>query len=297
MTTATGNFAELLWPGIREIWGNTYNDYKSLYTQVFETVTSDRAFEKYQGVTGLPLAGIKDQGDSIPYVDPFQGFQKEFVNQTFALGSQVTREMYEDDQYNYINGLPKMLARSARQTEETIAWNVINNAFNANFTGADGSILLVATHPLVGGGTYSNLLATASDLTQTSFEVMVQMIMDAVDDQQLKINLTPKTLCVPTAIAIRAEKILTSDLVSGSNDNDKNVVRGKCSLVVSPWLTDNDAWFITTDCPNGLIWQNRRPIAFDRDQHFDTETLKFKMSWRSQCSWVDPRSLYGTPGA
>ena len=296
MTTASGNFAELLWPGIAEIFGNTYSNYDVLFTKIFETKMSDKAFEKYQGVTGLALAGIKNQGTPIAYVDPYQGYQREFVNDTFGLGSVVTREMYEDDQYNYINGIPKMLARSAQQTREGIAWNVINRATNTSYTGADGSALAVTNHALVGGGTYSNLL-TAADISQTSVEVAIQTVMDAVDDQSLKIKLMPKTVVVPTASAIRIRKILESALVSGSNDNDKNIINGMLQVIVSPWITDNDSWAIVTDCDNGLIWQERRKLEFERDNEFDTENLKFKMTWRSACSWVDPRCVYFNAGA
>lgn len=296
MTASSGNFAELLWPGIKELFATTYNDYPVLYTQLFEVVQSDKAFEKWQSATGLPLAAIKNQGDTVTYADPYQGYQKELVNDTFGLASSVTRELYEDAQYNYINNIPKMLARSARQTMETQAWNVLNRATNTSYTGADGSALAVTNHPLVGGGTFSNLL-TAADLTQTSYEVAIQTVMDAVDDMNLKIRLMPKMLFVPTLSAVRAKKILQSDRVTGSNDNDKNVVAGETGLVVSPWITDTDSWGITTDCPNGLIWQNRRKIEFDRDQEFDTENLKFKMTWRSAVSWVDPRCVYFNAGA
>ena len=138
MTTASGNFAELLWPGIEDIWGKDYNDYEALYTKMFEVKSSDKRFEKEQGVTGLGLAGIKDEGAAVNYDDPFQGFQKEYVNATYSLGTIVTREMYEDEMYSYINSIPKMLSKSLRQTEETIAHNHLNNGFNSSFTGADG---------------------------------------------------------------------------------------------------------------------------------------------------------------
>lgn len=296
MTVSSGNFAELLWPGIKEIFGNAYNDYEVLYTKVYETIASDKAFEKYHSVTGLPLAGIKTQGAPVMYVDPYQGYQRELINVVWALGSIVTREMYEDDQYNYINGIPKMLARSARQTMETQAWSVFNRATNASYTGADGSALAATNHPLVAGGTYSNLL-TAADLTQTSFEVAIQTVMDAVDDTNMKIKLMPKTLISPTATSIRARKILQSAQVTGTNDNDVNVVKGICELVVVPWIPDSDSWAIVTDCLNGLIWQERRKLEFNRDNEFDTENLKFKMTWRCENSWVDPRCVYYNAGA
>src|SRR3546814_4975903 len=105
--------------------------------------------------------------------------------------------MFEDEQYNYINDIPKMLARSMRQTEETVAWNVLNRAFNSNFVGADGVSLGSASHPLVGGGTYSNTLATAADLTETSLEQAITDLRGYVDDQSLKIMVMPKMLVVP----------------------------------------------------------------------------------------------------
>lgn len=298
MAVATGNFAELLWPGIAEIWGQTYNDYEPLYSEIFEMKTSDKRFEKEQGVTGLPLAHLKNEGAPVAYVDPYQGFQKEYVNSTYALGSTITREMYEDDQYNYINGIPRMLARSLRQTEETDAFNKLNRAFNASFTGADGQTLCSASHPLVGGGTFSNQLATAADLTMTSFEQALQDIMDFVDDQSLKIRVMPRTLVVATQNVMNARKIVETDKVVGSADNDKNVARGVLSnLVVSPYLSDSDAWFIVTDVPNGLVWYTRREAHPERDNEFDTMNLKFIVSKRWVCSWTDPRGVYGTPGA
>lgn len=298
MTVASGNFAELLWPGIADLWGNEYKDWPPLYSKVFETKKSNKRFEKEQGVTGLPLAGVKDEGDSVGYVDPFQGYQKEYVMVTYGLGSSVTREMFEDEMYNYINTIPKMLARSMRQTEETVSWNVLNRAFNSNFVGADGVVLGSASHPLVGGGTYSNTLATAADLTETSLEQAVIDLRNYVDDQSLKINTMPRKLVVPTQLEFVARKILETTQKLGSADNDKNVIRGSITdLVVSPYLTDNDAWFVTTDVMNGLTFFNRRAAEITRDNEFDTENLKFKTTRRFAVGWTDARGVYCVPGA
>lgn len=298
MAVASGNFAELLWPGIHDIFGNTYKDWDALYPRVFMEKDSDKRFEKEQGVTGLPLAGVKDEGNSIPYVDPYQGFQKEYVNVTYALGANVTREMYEDDQYNYINSIPKMLARSMRQTEETIAFNHFNRGFNSSFTGADGQPLFSDSHPLVGGGTFRNQLSTAADLTQTSLEQAINDLRDFVDDQSLKIMVKPKCLVVPTQLAFTAQKILQTQQAVGSADNDKNIISGMgMELIISPYLTDSDAWFVCTDAPNGLTWYNRRSAEIVRDNEFDTQNLKFATTRRFSSGWTDPRGVYGTAGA
>ena len=255
MAIATGNFAELLWPGIKKIWGAKYGRYPALYGQIFENKRGTLAFEKEQGVTNLPLAAVKNQGDGISYVDPFQGFQKEYVPTVYSIGTIVTREMAFFDQYNYINQLPSFMAESVRQTEETVAFNVLNRATNTSFLGPDGSALAVSNHALIGGVTaQSNILAVAADLTQTSFEQMLMNITDMIDDQSLKIRANAKTLVVPTQLAMRAKKILQSDFVTGSADNDKNVVKGATGLVISPFLTDSDAWHVITDLPQGLTF-------------------------------------------
>lgn len=298
MTVATGNFAELLWPGIHDTWGEKYKDWPALYSKIFSMKRSDKSFEKEQGVTGLGLAAVKEQGAGISYDDPYQGFQKEYVNVTYSLGAVVTREMFEDDQYNYINGIPGMLAKSLRQTEETIAFNHLNRAQNSNFTGADGTTLASASHPLVGGGTFRNQLATAADLTQTSLEQACQDIMDWVDDRSLKVRLMPKCLVVPTQSNFTSRRLLESDFVVGSADNDKNGLIGLFQdLIVSPYLTDTDAWYIITDCDDGLTWYTRRAAEINRDNEFDTQNLKFATTERFSSGWTNPRGVFMSPGA
>lgn len=300
MTVATGNFPELLWPGIREIWGDTYNRYQTLYTQAFTVQRSTKAFEKYQGVTNLPLAAVKDQGAPVQYVDPFQGYQKELVHTTYALGSSITREMVEDDQYNYIRKIPQFLAESMRQTEETVAWNIFNNAFGST-VGADGQPLLSNAHPLIGGGTMSNVPDTDADLTEAALEAAVTDIMDWEDDMGLKIRAVPTRLIVPNALWHVAEKILRTEKVVDSADNTVNVVRNRISRdpLVVPYLTDPDAWFLLVDIPvdEGLIFLNRRDAEIERDNEFDTQNLKTITTRRFSVGAVNFRRLYGSPGA
>jgi|SRR3990167_1425752 len=289
MTIATGNFAELLWPGIKEIYGTSYQELPPLYPKIFEIKKSTLAFEKEQGVTGLGLAGVKTQGAAASYQDPFQGFQEEYVNVTYALGTTITREMYEDDQYNYIREAPKWLAKSMRSTEETIAWNVINRATNASFLGSDGVVLASASHPLVGGGTASNL-ETAADLSQTTLETATQNLLDMVDDQSIRMRVMPKTLVVPTALNHTARKLLEGDFVVGSADNDVNTTKGLFNdLVVCPYITDTDSWGIVTDVPHGFTFYNRRDSEIVRDNEFDTQNMKILTTKRFSLGFTDWR--------
>ena len=296
MTIATGNFAELLWPGINSIFGNKYDGYKAIYPGYFETKKSDKAFEKEQGVTTLPLAAVKGQGSSINYVDPAQGYQKEYVNVTYALGASVTREMVEDEQYNYINSIPSMMAESMRQTEETVAANVLNNAFDTA-TSADGASIINASHTLVMGGTQGNKPSVAADLAQASLEQSFIDIMNWLDDQSLKIRIMPTTLVVPPALRFTAEKILQTQYEVGSADNTINPMKGAVKLVVNPWLTDTDAWFLITDANNGLTFYNRRNRDLQKDGDFDADIMKFKTTRRFSVGCTDWRGVYGSAGA
>src|SRR6185369_11041380 len=274
MTTTTGNFADLLWPGLADIWGNDYARWSPLWKQVFSVKQSNKAYEKEQGVTRLGLAGIKAQGAPALFTDPMQGFSKEYVNVTYSLGAVVTREMVEDDQYNYIN-----------------------NGYTASFTGADGVILFSASHVFAGGGTWSNILATASDLTQTALEQAFIDISNWVDDMGLRINLQPQKLLVTTSDQFKARKLMETANEPFSADNTKNVIANSLNIVVSPYLTDADQWQIITNAKNGMVFYDRRAPQMERDNEFATQNLQMLTTMRFASGWTDPHGVYGSPGA
>lgn len=298
MTIGTGNFPELLWPGLADLFGHDYKDHPTLYTKVFTIKKATKAFEKLQQVSRLGLAGIKSQGESVDYTDPQAGFQKEFIMVVYGLGTTITREMVDDEQYDYIRGAPSWLARSLRHTEETTAWSVLNNGYNAAqaYQGADGLALFSAAHIRPPGGIYSNTITAAADLTQTSLEAMLQQIEEATDDHGLQIRITPKTLICAPANDFRANKLMSSAKVIGSADNDPNLIPGRLSdLVISPWLTDTDAWYIGTDV-EGLVFFRRWATEISRDNEFDTENLKIKALGRWDVNHYNPRAIWGSQG-
>ena len=296
MTTGTANLPELLWPGIATIWGDTYRRYPPLWNRMMILRRSNKAFEKEQGVTGFGLAGAKGQGASVPYVDMLQGYQREYVNLTYGLGTIITRELMEDEQYNVINNVPRMLAESMRQTEETISASVFNLGFTT-MLGADGVSFFNSAHPNVRGGTQRNIPGVASDLTQASLEQAYIDIHDWQDDSGLKINLMPEKLLVAPANRFVAEKILGTKFAVGSADNDINPMAGQLDLIVNPFLTDPDAWFVLTNSRAGATFMRRRNAEITRDNEFDTENLKTKTTARFSVGVTDWRYAYGAAGA
>lgn len=303
MTTSTANFPELLWPGINKIYGDTYTQWDSKYDKYSEKVSSDKAFEKFQGITGLRAAVAKGQGSAITYDDPLQGFQKEAVNTSFALGTTITREMYDDDQYDKIRQAPRGLARSFRLTQEIVTSDQFNSGFSTAAvpqTAQDGLSVFNSAHLLVGGGTFSNVPAVASDLVMTSVEQAYIDISNYNDDRGYPMHAMPKTWSVPTSDQFVAQKILETQYAVGSADNDVNVVSNKAmpvSLVVNPYLTDINAWFVTTDVDNGVMYVDRQNPEMDRDNVFDTKSLKFSVYGRFIVVTADPRGIYGSAGS
>lgn len=298
MTVASGNFPELLWPGLKKIFGDSYGKFPVVYKKIFTIDTSKLVLEKDQGVTSLGLAGIKEQGDSIPYTDPGQGFQKEYVHTVYGLGASVTKEMWSDEQYRYIKRIPKFLAESMGHTEETVHATVLNNAFTTETT-ADGVSLINASHPnAVGAGTQSNQPSTAADLTQTSLEQAFIDIMGYTDDQGKRIMVQPKKLIVPRQLRFVAEKILQTKNEVGSADNTVNPMNGALELVTWVYLTDADAWYVQTDQNDaGLTSYTRWDTEAERDNEFDTKNLKFSVTRRWSQGATDWRCMYASPGA
>jgi len=300
MAINTGNFGKALWPGINAWYGDSYNRYETKYDKLFDTFTSRKRFEEDVYMSMFGIAPEKPEGSPIAYDTAQQGFISRYNHVTYGLGFMITEEMIEDDLYDVIGEKnARALATSMRVTKETVGANVYNRAFTAGYTGGDGVTLLNSAHPNVAGGTWSNILATAADLSEASLEQACIDIMKWEDDRGLPAQIMPKSLIIPVDHVFDAERILKSTLRTGTANNDINALNmmGKFQDVVSNvYLTDPLAWFIRTDAPNGMKYFERKADEFSMDNDFDTSNYKYKAVGRYSFGWSDPRGLYGTPG-
>ncbi len=297
----TGSFAKLLWPGLNAIYGKAYSEYPVEYTKLFETFKSSKAFEEDLGLSSFGLAVQKGEGQPITYDNERQGFVTRYQHLVFALGFIITQEMMDDDQYDVVGQRKaQSLAYSMRQTKEIFGANVYNRAFNGSYTGGDGVSLINSAHPLVAGGTFSNQIATAADLSEASLEQACIDIAGFTNDRGLLIAVRPKSLIIPRQQIFEAQRILKTDGRVGTDANDLNAIKTMGmipEIVTNHYLTDEDAWFIRTDVPHGMKWFERKADSFDMDNDFDTSNAKFKAQMRFSAGWTDPRGLYGSAGA
>ncbi len=297
----SSSFAKLLWPGLNSIYGKEYADYPVEWDKLFEKNSSDRAYEEDLGLSSFGLAAVKNEGAPIQYDTERQGFTSRYNHVVYALGFIVTREIFEDDQYGKVGAQKaKALARSMRQTKEIVGANIYNRAFDSNYKGGDGVELISASHPNVAGGTFSNKIATAADLSEAALEQAVIDIAGFRDDRGLLIAARPQQLVIPYQQTFEVKRILGADGRVGTDLNDPNVLKDMglfSNVTINHYLTDADAWFIRTNVKDGIKYFERRGDAFEMDNDFDTENAKFKATARYSFGWSDPRSIYGSAGA
>jgi len=301
MAISRSQLVKELEPGLNALFGLEYNRYDNEAAAIFTTETSDRAFEEEVMLSGFAGAAAKTEGAMVTYDNATEVYTSRYTNETVALAFAITEEAIEDNLYDRLAArYTRALARSMAHTKQVKGATILNNMFTSG-TGGDGVVLGSAVHPLASGGTFSNVLATAADLSETSLEQALINIAGFVDERGLKIALQGLRMIIPKEVQFTADRILKSPLRPGTADNDINAVRNLGMVpqgyFVNHYLADSDAWFIMTDAPNGLKHFVRAPIKTAIEGDFDTGNVRFKARERYVFGWSDPRGIFGTAGA
>ena len=301
MAISRSQLVKELEPGLNALFGLEYGRYDAEHTQIFDTETSDRAFEEEVMLSGFGNARVKSEGGSIVYDNAVETFTARYTHETIALGFAITEEAVEDNLYDRISArYTKALARSMANTKQVKAANVLNNAFDSNFAGGDGVELCSTLHPIV-AGTFSNELATAADLNEASLEQALIDIAAFTDERGLLISTQGRKLIIPSELQFVADRLTQSTLRVGTADNDINAMKNMGMIpegyTVNHYLTDPSAFFIKTDIPNGFKLFQRSPIRTSMEGDFDTGNVRYKARERYSFGFSDPRCVFGSPGA
>ena len=269
-------------PGLNALFGLEYSQYEDEHTMIFDTESSDRAFEEEVMLSGFQQAPVKAEGSAVTYDTAQESWTARYTHETIALAFALTEEAMEDNLYDTISArYTKALARSMNQTKQVKAANVLNNGFSTSYPGGDSKPLMTTDHPTITGGDQRNEPSTAADLNETSLENALIDIAAFVDERGLKTNVQARRLIVPPALQFVADRLVNTPGRVATSDNDINAIRNMSAVpdgyAVNHYLTDSDAWFLRTDAPNGL-------------KHF-------KARERYSFGWSDWRGIYGSPGA
>jgi Mu-like prophage major head subunit gpT len=301
MAISRAQLLKELLPGLNALFGLEYATYGEQHKEIYETETSERSFEEETKLSGFSAAPVKNEGSAIAYDNAQEAFTARYTHVTIAQGFSLTEEAIEDNLYDSLSArYTKALARSMAYTKQVRAASVLNNGFTSA-VGGDGVALFATNHPLVSGGTNSNEPSTPSDLNETSLEAAVIQIAQWTDERGLLIAAKPKKLIVPPQLQFVATRLLDTELRVGTTDNDINALKNNGSIpegyTVNNYLTEPNAWFLTTDVPNGMKHFVRTPLSNSMDGDFDTGNVRYKSRERYSFGFSDPLGMFGSPGA
>jgi hypothetical protein len=301
MAISRAQLLKELLPGLNALFGLEYKKYGEEHKEIFETETSERSFEEETKLSGFSAAPVKNEGNAISYDNAQEAWTARYQHETIALGFSITEEAVEDNLYDSLSArYTKGLARAMAYTKQVKAAAVLNNAFSSSQLGGDGVVLCSASHPLVSGGVNSNT-GGAADLNETSLEAAVIQIAAWVDERSLLIAAKPVKLVLPPALMFVATRLLDTELRVGTNNNDINALKNNGSIpggyCVNHFLTDTNAWFLTTDVPNGLKHFVRTPLQNSMDGDFDTGNVRYKSRERYSFGFSDPLGIFGASGS
>jgi len=302
MAISRSQMVKELLPGLNALFGMEYGRYGEEHKEIFETENSDRSFEEEVKLSGFSAAPVKSEGSAIQYDAAQEAFTSRYNHETIALGFSITEEAVEDNLYDSLSSrYTKALARAMAYTKQIKAASVLNNAFNSAYTGGDGVELCSTLHPLVSGGVNSNEPAVAADLNETSLEAAVIQIGGWTDERGLLIAAKPKKLIIPRDLMFVATRLLETQGRVGTADNDINAIMTNGAIpggyAVNNFLTDSDAWFLTTDITNGMKHFVRTPMTTKMEGDFDSGNVRYKARERYSFGWSDALGIFGSPGA
>ena len=302
MAISRAQLAKELEPGLNALFGMEYDRYENEHAEIFETESSDRAFEEEVLIVGFGNASVKEEGQGVQFDSASEGFTARYTHETVALAFSLTEEAVEDNLYDRLGArYTKALARSMAHTKQVKAANVLNNAFSSSFAGGDDKSLIATDHPLAHGGTLANRATTMADLNETSLENALISISTFVDDRNMILAMRGTKLIVPPQLQFVADRLLETPGRVGTADNDINAIRNMGLLpegyAVNHFLTDTDAFFILTDCPDGFKHFERTPITTSMEGDFDTGNVRYKARERYSFGFSNPRCVFGSQGA
>lgn len=303
MTTYTSDMYLLLEADEKDIHFKRYRQRELLFPQLFQRKPSTKAYEDGLRVGALGTFREKPEGEPVAFDDPIQGTLVRTVHGVYALGFRVTQEMRDDDQFGIIQQMPADLGDSARDHQERLAWDVINDGYTGTrHTGLEGEVLFSATHAQIkAGGTWSNILAPPIALSQSGLEAVMNLASVQTSDEGRYIVEQMSLLVIHPNNQHNAYVLLNTEYKPGSSNNDRNtVMSSRSGLRVLgdtgvPYLSSTTRWSVhATPGNNGLTWNDRNELRFRSAPDADTEDMKFYSSYRASAMIREQRSNYGS---
>ncbi len=299
MTIFRADQKKQLQKGLNAVVGLEYREWDKAWTDIFDEEQSDQAYEEDVMMAGTGAASIKGEGAGVQYDDMYETYTARYQHSTVAIAVSITEEAVEDNLYLSMGAkIARSATRSMMYTQEVRRANILNYGFDSNFAGGDGVQLLSTAHPLGGGGTLSNTLATPAQLSESSMEELSIQVSKWTDERGIPVKCSIKKLLIPPDLQYVAARLLMTPYQPDTGDNNINAMFKLGTIEngfsVNRYLTDPAKWFFKTDIPDGLKAFSRRPLKKALEGEFETGNLRMKLSMRYSEGWTNPRGIAGS---
>lgn len=295
-------FSTTMLPVLEEIFQSNLQRHPSVRDRIFKKIMSDRDIWQYTEIHDMPLFSSVSEGADYTFDRPKQGYDKTFTHVKYGLGFSISEEAVEDGKFSFIADAVEKLAKSAKETQEQAAMDILNNGFTSATTADSQPVFSTAHTTPTGTYTIANKPSTDLDLSFSSLSTCLSNFKKAFRGDSGIYNLImPKILLVPTELELYAKQLVGSAQIADSADNNMNPFQNGLQVIASPHLTDADAWFLLSDpSEHGLRVIERKGIETMSGPSavgFLNDAVFYKCRYRESVGAVNHQGLYGTSGA
>lgn len=187
---------------------------------------------------------------AVPLSTPQVTYQQTTLVKDFAQGIDISKDLFDDNMHGVWAKDVADFAMVARATQDYTAFGIFRGAFTTTLT-ADGQAFISAAHPLIGGGTISNVLTSPAPLSTTNFNTALVLLRQQKNQSGVGLGNAPAVLLVPSALFTTAIQITESALLSDTALNAINVFRSAYGITVytsiymdAVYGGSDTAWFV-----------------------------------------------------
>lgn len=305
-THVSENFSKLLYPGLRKVFFETYDEIPEQFPKIFNVQTSSSATETDHGMGAFgDWTERTSETDNVAYAKIKDGGDVTYTHKAFTKGFMIGRELYDDEKYGQMKKMSKALARAGRAKVEKDAITVLTKGFAGDenaFKGRDKKELFHTAHTLVDSEkTCSNMMTEA--LSEASLKKAMKMMRTQLDEAGNLIQMKATKLIVPPALEDTARRILHSSLLPGTELNDTNeyLKQSGIEIVVLDYLGEeaggsDTMWFLQDGSRHELNFFWRVKPEFKNEEDFDTFVAKYRGYMRYSYGFSDWRGMVGSKG-
>ncbi len=275
------------------------NNYDKAVSDLFTEKKSKKYAEKTSSVTSLGNFQPTDEGEKAPLDDIQQGFSKLIEHTPSMKGFVCTREMKDDGDIDVMKLAAENMVRSYKRTRAQFASDALTSETDyfmygkkkLDRTTGDGKALFATDHPGVRDGVavQSNVFTNKFGQDTVMLNRLANIGRNFKNDSGNVQGYTFDTIIIPSNVPELEDfikRVIRSELIVGSNNNDVNTQKGLWNLIVDPmWqVTDeSEPYILMSSQANkelmGSVFYDRVPL--DVVNYVDNETRN--LCWNGYC--------------